>query len=411
MDDADARDPSVGSSQGATCGSCSTPSDAGATTTLNQTNDASISCGDDIIELDSVDALFLHALDLPTGNLSTPRAPSDILRKPPTLTQPPTVIDNLRESSSKPPTKTKLGVHRRSRSNSEDSDSDSNEYRVNAIRRRRLNRSGPKANSSWAHHKALKVDAQSAGFIPNDTRLAHFRKKITKDDAHAEFDAKDLRRVRCSACTIWIVMRNLYDVHRWKDHRSSSRCQVQQQRHLVTKSICSFFSSQTVAALSRLSTPSAPCPGLSRENYAKISKYLRRTTTAGGGAPSRTNITKVLFGMDAVYAFLPDTDKQMVLRREELLFKWRNNRAVGAVFSTRCHEEVVLQSVDGRPHPCTECQDLFTLRTFKVNLNRPMPSDNNMKYTPINRRDPDIGEIYLRVKGVRDLVETVCHAC
>jgi hypothetical protein len=37
-----------------------------------------------------------------------------------------------------------------------------------------------------------------------------------------------------------------------------------------------------------------------------------------------------------------------------------------------------------------------------------MPTDTNMKYIPVNRRDPEVGSIYLKVKGVQDLVETVC---
>jgi hypothetical protein len=128
----------------------------------------------------------------------------------------------------------------------------------------------------------------------------------------------------------------------------------------------------------------------------------------GGGAPSRTNIARVLFGVDAAYGLLSDTDKKMVLCQEESLFQWKNSRAVGAVFSTKCSKDVAGRQGDGELLLCVQCHDLLKLHTFQVALNKRMPADANMKYTPNNHRDPEVGDIYLKVKGVRDLVETVC---
>jgi hypothetical protein len=196
-------------------------------------------------------------------------------------------------------------------------------------------------------------------------------------------------------------MRSLYDVRRWKEDRCSTRCQSRQQHGLVTKSIRHFFSPQTVTALSKLAvsrSPSIPCPGLSRDDYAKVSNYLRRTTAARGGAPSRSNITKVLFGTDAVYASLPDADKRMVLRREDLLFKWRNNRVVGSVSSAvppgGCTSERRWSGLS--MHRMSR-----VIQTARVQGNPQSPNafDDNMKYTPINC-DPDIGNIY---EGERSL--------
>jgi hypothetical protein len=63
---------------------------------------------------------------------------------------------------------------------------------------------------------------------------------------------------------------------------------------------------------------------------------------------------------------------------------------------------------DGQLLSCAECRDLLNLHTFQVALNKRLPANANLKYTPNDRRDPEVGNIYLKVKGVRDLVETVC---
>ncbi|KIM80990.1 hypothetical protein PILCRDRAFT_72442, partial [Piloderma croceum F 1598] len=132
---------------------------------------------------------------------------------------------------------------------------------------------------------------------------------------------------------------------------------------------------------------------------------LKRSLAAGSGAPSRTNIAEVLFGVDAVYALLPDAQKKMVVRQEELLFQWKNSRAVGAVFSSKCQKETLGHQDDNQLLPCTECRDLLKLHTFQVALNRPIPDDANMKFMPISHQDLDVGDIYFKVKGIRDLVE------
>ena len=62
------------------------------------------------------------------------------------------------------------------------------------------------------------------------------------------------------------------------------------------------------------------------------------------------------------------------------------------------------------PVPCTNCVALRTLHTFQVALNRPMPAEENMKFVPVGNRCPELGAIFLKYKGVRQLVEEV-SAC
>lgn len=293
-------------------------------------------------------------------------------------------------------------------SSTESDDSDSNEARAHAAKTRRLNQSGAKAKS-WVYQKKLKMTSADRDFTPSDTRLGNFRSKVLRDDSHAEFDSRNLSRVRCSACASWLVMRTLYDILRWKEHRESPRCQAKQQQRMISRSIRTFFTPRVTAAIAALTSPTyeAPCPGLARSKHKKICSYLRRTLAAGGGAPSRTKITQSLFGTNAVYGHLSESQKKMVLRREDFQFQWRNNRTLGAVFSSVCEGVVAVLRTDGEPHPCDNCQSLHHLHKFQVAIGRPIPSEENMKFVPADRRDPDISAIYLKIKGVRDLVETV----
>lgn len=299
--------------------------------------------------------------------------------------------------------------------------SDSNEYRARRRRHRRLNNSGPKEGSSWARQKALKAKAlkamsAKASFELNDSSLKEFRNKILAIDRHAQFDDGNPLRVRCSSCAEWRFMRVLYDVQRWHEHRSTKLCRKNQQRGLVNTSIRNFFSPKaktpslpTTATPTPAPTPAlSPCPGITRESNIKVARYLKRSMGPGGGAPSRTAIAQELFGSDAVYAALLHSEKRAVLRREESRFKWRNSRSTGAVFSSTCAKNIPTPPGSRRLMPCSECQDLLRLHTFQVQLNKPPAPPSKMKFIPKDRRDGELGEIYLKIKGVRDLVEMVC---
>lgn len=68
-----------------------------------------------------------------------------------------------------------------------------------------------------------------------------------------------------------------------------------------TKSLRNFFYSSTVeecitsTQLSDAHARSYPCPGLSADTHESIASYLARTSTAGGGAPTRKAIALSLF--------------------------------------------------------------------------------------------------------------------
>ncbi|KAJ6554369.1 hypothetical protein B0H19DRAFT_1071772 [Mycena capillaripes] len=292
-------------------------------------------------------------------------------------------------------------------SDGEDSDSDSHESQA----RHRVRRTdGPKAGSSWAHQKELKyLAATDPEFQASTTRLGAFRDKILEDDPLAEFDDTDVCRVRCSRCSTWIAMRVLYDLVRWQTHHATAKCAKNSKTGLSTPSLFSLgftkkpppSSPSTVVAPPRRSI-TLPCPGLARESDNEIATYMARSSVTGGGAPSRPRLAMDLFGVK--YSELDSSEQRTVLRREMTLQKWKLGRAVGAVFSASCLRDV--STLDGdEPRACDECQGLYKLHSFKVAIHRPMPEEGTLKYVPVAYRDKELGTLYLRYHGVRDLIE------
>ncbi|KAI0067574.1 hypothetical protein BV25DRAFT_1876116 [Artomyces pyxidatus] len=282
-------------------------------------------------------------------------------------------------------------------------------------RRHRMAPRGKKAKSdSWAHQKALNASAASAGFEANSSSLKSFRKKVLDDDPHAEFKEDDIRAVWCSCCTEWLRMRCPYDLRRWKEHRATAKCTRKQSEGMHTKSLFNWFVPKG-AILPLTPYTVSPCRGLRSDTFPLIERYLRRTSTAGGGAPSRHNIALELFGgagvlvADLRWSRLTLDQQRMVLRREQIVYKWRNERGVGAVFSSTCEgrgrSKFSSTSKNG-DLPCDQCNSLWTLHTFQVVINRKMPDEENWKHTPVGYRGAELGDIYLKYKGVRELMES-----
>lgn len=291
-------------------------------------------------------------------------------------------------------------------SKSDGYDSDSNEARK--IRQRKP---GARPGSSWAHQKGLRERVMDPSYQPVDQKVQNFRNKILKDDPHAQFDSKNLLKVRCSGCAEWIMMRMIYDTQRWKLHRSRAKCLKQQSTGLATTSLASFgFRSRTIPTPQKMlvGTRPMPCPGLLRTSNPQVDRYMSRTPATGGGAPSRSSIAREMFDRNksVLWSDLTEKEKQMVLCREEALQKWKVSRSVGTIYSAKC-ESIVHMSIDKSPTPCVECLALHKTHSFVVALSRRMPLEENMKFVPLAHRCSDLGELYLKYKGVRQLLERV----
>ena len=280
--------------------------------------------------------------------------------------------------------------------------------------------------SSYTYQKALKVQSiTDPEFRGNLQRTFTFREKILREDRLAEFKDTDGLLVRCSACSSWVKMRLLYDLLHWKNHRKTARCIRAQAGGKRNPSLFSHFSkpkpiehSLPTPNLNKPSSPPLPrisgnsyhCPGLSKELHPKIDQYLRRSSATGGGAPSRSKIARLLFqeyGDDTgSWTSLSGREQRLVKQRERSLYKWVNSRAVGAVFSTNCPDTVHFLR-NGLPAPCDPCEALLRLHLFQVQLGRKMPTIDNFRYVPKEHRCTELGEIYLKYEGVKELLELV----
>jgi len=287
-----------------------------------------------------------------------------------------------------------------------DDESDSHEARYLA---RRRGSSSINLESSWSVQKRLRDHTKKSKSIPIKGRLQGFRNKIKSEDPHVEFHRTNTLLVRCSACAEWITMRAVHDVRRWKDHRSTSKCTKNRASGLATRSLFALgFGKSTSQPSTYTGTSPLPCPGLSRFTDHRIDRYMSRTSANGGGAPSRRAITAQLFPSEAATPWQDLSSKQhrAVLRQEESLHVWKISRSTDAIYASKCESTVhVIPSAN--PCPCSECDALYSFHTFQVAINRPMPDEANMKYVPKAYRCPELGQIYLKHKGVRELVEKV----
>ncbi|KAI0695988.1 hypothetical protein BC835DRAFT_1414529 [Cytidiella melzeri] len=247
-------------------------------------------------------------------------------------------------------------------------------------------------------------------FRPRGAGFFKFRTSILELDVHAEFHAKSDLLVRCSSCSKWLKMRSRHDTKNFKIHRNTASC-LEKQHSPSTPSLLTFFKPVTRQGISAptsapVHTIQLPCPGLTKESRSDVAQYLRRTATAGGGAPSRSKIANSLYGSDnLLWRHLSPLQKRAVCQREIALYRWRNFRNLGTVFSARCMLEVGVTNVTEEPPACTECQSLLSLQVFRAQLRRPMPSEQNMKFVPKRWRDEDVGHLYIKYHGLQKLLD------
>lgn len=145
-----------------------------------------------------------------------------------------------------------------------------------------------------------------------------------------------------------------------------------------------------------------PCGGLTCEQHSQISVYLMRSQAAGGGARPRKDIVHELFGEDVKWGDLNKRQQLRVERVEAIEFQWLNFREQGFVLSTRCLKTSLSGNSVG---PCDECSNLLKNKVFKNALQRRLPKEENLRYTPLAYRAKLTGEQYTKMVGVYDIVQ------
>lgn len=200
-------------------------------------------------------------------------------------------------------------------------------------------------------------------------------------------------------------------MQRWMRHQGSQACLQRQASGLVTRPVSDFFSKRpTTKPTKRAETPpkNPPCPGIHCNTNPLVQCYLRRVSTPGGGAPSRYKIAHALWpklGEErSKWKNLSKKRQDTVLRREETLYAWRNLFGLGTIVSTQCSG---IASTTNQP--CEHCSGLLSFHPFQNQLNKKLPKEENMKFVPKAYHSAELGKIYLKYTGVRQLIEAVSH--
>lgn len=237
-----------------------------------------------------------------------------------------------------------------------------------------------------------------------EAKLAAFKEKVLQLDSCASFDPNNIRRVRCGRCSNWCTMHTPYELERLVAHRKTKRCTKQTTS---TKSLADIFRGALSSRLP-LRSPAPrvnlPCPGLTAEVQPLIATYLRRTPVPGGGAPSRTKLAEELYRKP--YVDLSSHQKRRVRSAEAHRYRWVNRHGLQAVFAKHCVETVRI-AADQTPPPCATCRAVLRLKAFKNALAHTPTPEENLKFVPKCYREQDIGELYLRFHGLRELVDDV----
>jgi hypothetical protein len=86
--------------------------------------------------------------------------------------------------------------------------------------------------------------------------------------------------------------------------------------------------------------------------------------------------------------------------------RWRNHASSGRVYSTVCFKEVTVPASSSPATPCTKCHALLSEAAFKKALKIPLPTEENCRYINKQYLNPAAVQLYGRVTGLRELLET-----
>ncbi|KAF9034205.1 hypothetical protein BDZ89DRAFT_1111113 [Hymenopellis radicata] len=290
-------------------------------------------------------------------------------------------------------------------------------------------------------------------FHVNEAKLEAWKKKVSQVDQAVEFDRKDIRRYRCSRCGEWRLVKRPYEFGRFKTHwttdcaalsehkaekgsvmddsthttkkQQPSKKKTTKKNHAINtpslfsmgfgkKAPKSTTSKPAPRGVSTTSTPTSadattplqskdvPCPGLTTADHKLLDQYLERTAAPGGGGKSLSALTLARFG--CTYAELNDEQKDEINLAQNRSHTWINYHELHRVFASDCLKSVPNRSPD-RPLPCQRCTAVLNDRAFKNALRRKPTTEDNYNHTNFRFRNPVLGKIYARVRGLKDIIE------
>jgi hypothetical protein len=257
---------------------------------------------------------------------------------------------------------------------------------------------------------------QSGTLDMNKKKLENWKQKCRTKDPNVEFDKKNIA-ARHSKCGEFIKMKEPYNATRFNEHIKKCTPETRKKRPAAgTSSLWKWVgtsrttnnnsspsgSKQTLEAALE-TEPNYPCPGLTELDDSRIPKYLRRTGFVGGGARALKEIASDRFGK--AFSELGEGKKQEVVDVQLHEHKWRNDHQGQRVFATKCKQRVQNPPLNLRAQPCDECTALLSNKRFTAILRKPTPDDKDFIYTNHRYRPRNLGIIYARTIGLREIIE------
>jgi hypothetical protein len=268
--------------------------------------------------------------------------------------------------------------------------------------------------------RALNEAFRSGKLEMSKSKVENWRQKCRSKDPDVEFDKNNIA-ARHSKCREFIKMKEPYDASRFNEHVKKCTPQTRKKKPAAgTPSLWRWIgkagndpsssgSAQTQASALETEVNYYPCPGLTELDDSRIPKYLRRTGFAGGGARALTVIAEERFGK--AFRELEEQKKQMVGDLQLHEHQWRNDHQGLRVFATKCKQRVPTPTLNRQARPCDECSALLLNKRFKSILHKPTPDDKDFIYTNRRYRSKNLGEIYARTVGLRQIIETPVCSC
>ena len=296
-----------------------------------------------------------------------------------------------------------------SRKSDNDSRDDSSSSESDHTRPLKYVKSGEGTSKSAVASRSLRKSVKSGTFSIKQEKFQNWRAKIVQSDHDAEFDERDIWKIRHSVCGEWKRVKEPYDTTRWKKHLKTCEEEMKKKKIRVVKtpSLFSMGFMRVKVAKQTIEPPPihVPCPGITEVDDGRVTKYLTRTAALGGGGRSLAVISKERFSKLFSKLKLAKSRKTVVdVQMHE--WKWRNDHENLRVYSTSCQKNVLDCSSNAkRPTPCSSCMTVLQSRSFKNAIRIPIPSDENYKYVNSRFRNKLLGKIFARTIGVKHIFE------
>ncbi|KAG6905164.1 hypothetical protein DXG01_004460, partial [Tephrocybe rancida] len=275
-------------------------------------------------------------------------------------------------------------------------------------------------------------DAVKKGtFELDDKKYNNWKTKVLKEDPKAEFSHTNIRLTRHSVCGGQLLMKAPYDMTRWKEHLKLCKSKKPMARRkaasMPTLTSLGWFVENAVPRVAKKVKVQkmCPCPGITEADDQRVPQYLRRTPVAGGGARSVKLIAGEMFKQ--LFSCLTPKEKQQIFTAQRHEQQWKNDHENLRVFATACKHSVPepepepevkagpkpspkpgtkTSKTAQRVFPCKACTGVLRSRAFKVAIQKKPKDQRNYIYTNHRFRTPILGQIYARVLGLKELIET-----